>query len=290
MPGLPAHGLVKDGPGAVEVRQASKPVKLVKAAKACKVPHSFVPGTEVLLADGSSKPIEDLEIGDKVVVTDPETGKTSIRKIVATITTEDDKDFVDLVIKADGETTTLTSTTTHPFWTREKNDWVDAGDLTPGQTLRTPDGTIATVQDVRYYTKRQRTHDLTINEIHTYYVLASDTPVLVHNCNIESARFAQKSYSENFSKGGLFKGRRIDDVAGDLRSGVMSPNDVPIKVVIRDGNMLITNTRSAQALIRAGIPRSSWNVLDKTGDPLFEKLLSGQLRRNGLTSEGIDLP
>ena len=54
--------------------------------------------------------------------------------------------------------------------------------------------------------------------------------------------------------------------------------------------MLITNTRSAQALIRAGVPRESWNVVNQTGNPLYENLLSGQLSRNGLTSSGYEFP
>jgi hypothetical protein len=65
---------------------------------------------------------------------------------------------------------------------------------------------------------------------------------------------------------------------------------VPINVIVRDGNTLILNTRSAQALTRAGIPRESWSVINRTGDDFFEGLLSGQLSRNGLTSYGTDLP
>jgi hypothetical protein len=84
----------------------------------------------------------------------------------------------------------------------------------------------------------------------------------------------------------LFGGQTIDDVAGQLESGALSAKDVPINVVVRDGNTLITNTRSAQALIRAGIPRGSWNVINQTGNSLYENLLSGQLSRNGLTSSG----
>lgn len=64
--------------------------------------------------------------------------------------------------------------------------------------------------------------------------------------DIGSARFAQTSFSETFSKGGLFGGRTIDDVAGSLRSGAMSPKDVPIDVIVRDGNSPILNTRSSQ--------------------------------------------
>jgi RHS repeat-associated protein len=108
--------------------------------------------------------------------------------------------------------------------------------------------------------------------------------------DINAARFAQKSFSETFSKGGTFAGQSIDDVAGQLGSGALSPMDVPINVVVRGGNTLITNTRSAQALIRAGIPRGSWNVVDQTGNSLYENLLSGQLSRNALPSSGFEFP
>jgi RHS repeat-associated protein len=118
----------------------------------------------------------------------------------------------------------------------------------------------------------------------------TDAMLAAEGVEIGSARFAQKSFSETFSKGGLFGGRTIDDVAGDLSSGTLLPKDVPISVVVRDGNTLILNTRSAQALTRAGIPRDSWNVINRTGDPFFEGLLSGQLGRNGLTSGGFDFP
>lgn len=108
--------------------------------------------------------------------------------------------------------------------------------------------------------------------------------------DIAGARFAQKSYSEMFSSGGRFAGQSIDDVAGSLRSGALSPKDVPIDVIVRDGNSLILNTRSSQALIRAGVPRSSWNVIDRTGQAAYESRLTGQLSRNGLSSYGTELP
>jgi hypothetical protein len=48
-------------------------------------------------------------------------------------------------------------------------------------TLRTDKGATVKITAVQQFTKRQRTHDLTIADIHTYYVLAGNTPVLVHN-------------------------------------------------------------------------------------------------------------
>ncbi|MFD8603260.1 polymorphic toxin-type HINT domain-containing protein [Streptomyces globisporus] len=145
--------------------------------------HSFLPGTQVLLADGTTKPIEEIELGDDVVVTDPESGETTVRDVVGTITTDDDKHFVDLTVTGgSGTSASLVSTTTHPFWSVSEGDWVEAGDLRVGMTLRTPEGDTVALEGVRYFDERQRTHDLTVSGVHTYYVLAGETPVLVHNC------------------------------------------------------------------------------------------------------------
>ena len=63
--------------------------------------------------------------------------------------------------------------------------------------------------------------------------------------------------------------------------------DLPIEYIVRDGNTLILNTRTPQALTQAGIPRSQCVSIDITGNQLCEELLDGQLSRNKLTSEGI---
>ena len=60
----------------------------------------------------------------------------------------------------------------------------------------------------------------------------------------------------------------------------MKPTEVPVNYIVRDGQAIILNTRSAQALEAAGIPRSQWTGVNQTGDELFESLLDGQLRRN----------
>ncbi|MET9787270.1 RHS repeat-associated core domain-containing protein [Streptomyces canus] len=155
--------------------------EILETAVSCETKHSFLPGTKVLLADGTTRNIEDVKTGEVVLVTDPETGKTVKRKVVRTITTEDDKDFTVLTVTTDSGTATLTATDTHPFWVPDLRKWVDAGDLKPGQHLRTSAGTYVQISAVEHYTKRQRTHDLTIDEVHTYYVLAGDTSLLVHN-------------------------------------------------------------------------------------------------------------
>ncbi|MER6169589.1 DddA-like double-stranded DNA deaminase toxin [Streptomyces violaceorubidus] len=145
--------------------------------------HSFLPGTGVLMADGTHKAIEDVQVGDSVVTTDVKSGKTTEKKVVDTITTEDDKNFTELTVATDDEPSVIVATDTHPFWVADRHEWIDAGNIHPGQLLRTSAGTHVQVTAVSHYTKRQRTHDLTIDDIHAYYVLAGATPVLVHNCN-----------------------------------------------------------------------------------------------------------
>lgn len=105
--------------------------------------------------------------------------------------------------------------------------------------------------------------------------------------DVENANFAQKTASRTFSEEGWFSGRTIDDVAKDLRAGRLTPDDVPIDAINRDGHSLILNTRSSLALQEAGIPRSEWHVVNRTGQPDYERRLTDQLTRNKLDATGV---
>ncbi|MGW2627704.1 Hint domain-containing protein, partial [Micromonospora taraxaci] len=149
--------------------------------------NSFFPGTKVQMADGSTKPIEEVKPGDKVQVTDPETGRIEVETVTAAIKGEGVKHLVKVTIDTDGdrgsETAEVTATDGHPFWVPELNEWVDATDLRSGQMLRTSAGTLVQITAVeRWSTAWATVHNLTVANIHTYYVIAGTTPVLVHNC------------------------------------------------------------------------------------------------------------
>jgi hypothetical protein len=106
-------------------------------------------------------------------------------------------------------------------------------------------------------------------------------------CPQSHTKATQKTFGKNFSSAGKFAGQSVDDVAAALKSGNLKPSDVPIDYITRNGNTLILNTRSSQALTQAGIPRSQWNAVNRTGDAAFEARLTGQLQRNNLTESGI---
>ncbi|WP_405543364.1 polymorphic toxin-type HINT domain-containing protein [Streptomyces phaeochromogenes] len=148
--------------------------------------NSFVPGTEVVMADGSAKPVEDIETGDLVLATDPETDRTEGKPVTHLISGMGEKDLVEVTVDVDGDkgdrTASVTATGGHPFWIDELNRWLDAEDLGPGMRVSTGENTRAEVTAVTPWTARQqRVHNLTVGDVHTYYVLAAGTPVLVHN-------------------------------------------------------------------------------------------------------------
>ncbi|MFE2436222.1 polymorphic toxin type 17 domain-containing protein [Streptomyces sp. NPDC059409] len=166
-----------------EVSRLVDGVKRERDAATCAVPHSFPAGTQVLLADGTHRPIEDIRVGDRVTTTDPTRGLTEGRPVTNVITTADDKNFTRITVTTDAGPATITATDNHPFWLTAGKRWTDAGTIRPGDELRSPAGTPLRVSDVLHEQAQQRTHDLTVSELHTYYVLAGQTPVLVHNSN-----------------------------------------------------------------------------------------------------------
>ncbi|MFB7031799.1 MULTISPECIES: RHS repeat-associated core domain-containing protein [unclassified Streptomyces] len=181
-------------------RQAAKLADEAAEAKApdealegitCK--NSFTPGTPVLMADGTTKPIEEITNGDEVLATDPETDTSKSEEVVHTIIGSGEKHLVELTVDLDGSTGTktgkITATHNHPFWVVNTGRWTDATALEPGDTLRTSAGTYVQVTAIARWTQQAKVHNLTVNNLHTYYVLAGATPVLVHNCGGNSAPF-----------------------------------------------------------------------------------------------------
>jgi hypothetical protein len=51
----------------------------------------------------------------------------------------------------------------------------------------------------------------------------------------------------------------------------------------------MVNTRSALVLRRAGIPESQWRLIDRTGVPEIEALVTERLLRNQLDNTGTDV-
>ncbi|WP_051795109.1 polymorphic toxin-type HINT domain-containing protein [Kibdelosporangium aridum] len=176
---------------------AAKAAGNIADSAGCLRQNSFTPETPVRMADGSSKPISEVRIGDEVLATDPSIGRTEAKTVTDLIVGHGEKQLVAVTIDVDGDegdrVATVTATDEHPFWVASENRWVNAEDLKPGHQLKTADHGLASVTLINVRTQVQLVYNLTVADIHTYYVgvpgnTAANVDVLVHNasagCNI----------------------------------------------------------------------------------------------------------
>ncbi|MEU9033307.1 ricin-type beta-trefoil lectin domain protein [Streptomyces sp. NPDC048352] len=177
---MPGGGAAKSATKLAEKGSGKLAGSIRSALSRC---DSFPAGTKVLLANGTSKSIEDVRNGDEVVATEPETGKTEAKSVTGTVHTEDDKSYVDIEIDTGSSSGIITTTTHHVVWSETHHRWLEAGTLRQGDTLRKDDGAPVLVKRIRPYSATQNTYNLTVADHHTYYVLAGATSILVHNCN-----------------------------------------------------------------------------------------------------------
>ncbi|GAA4082518.1 polymorphic toxin-type HINT domain-containing protein [Actinomadura miaoliensis] len=172
-----------------KARKARKDARsrLDRALEACqrkKPGNSFLPGTPVLMADGTRRPIERVRVGDLVWANDPLTGRGGPRRVTARIVGTGAKDLVDVTVDLDGvlggPTAHVTATANHPFWVVGADDWIDAGDLVFGDALGARSGR-AMVIDFRHRHRDLTVYNLTVEDLHTYFVAAGPRHLLVHN-------------------------------------------------------------------------------------------------------------
>ncbi|MFJ5263848.1 RICIN domain-containing protein [Streptomyces sp. NPDC088387] len=147
---------------------------------ACRA-NSFPGGTEVLMADGTHRPIRDVRVGDVVRAADPGTGGTRPQEVTDTFR-HGTRHLVDITV--DGGV--LTSTAGHRMYVVGRG-WTVVSDLRTGDRLVTPEGSVRTVTALvdRPGRDAREVYDLTVDGLHTFFVRpqgADATDVLVHNC------------------------------------------------------------------------------------------------------------
>ncbi|SMD27516.1 RHS repeat-associated core domain-containing protein [Kibdelosporangium aridum] len=175
--GINAMAYAEDGDWASAAEAAAQMVGGKGPKKKSKESCSFTGETRVLMADGTTKPIAEVKVGDKVLAADPQSGHRAARTVTAVMVHEDR--VLDLVT-ADGAK--VTTTEDHPYWNETDRQWQRADELDAGDHLATAAGDRVAFGQLRPETWRlAAAHNLTVAGLHTFYVLAGTTPVLVHN-------------------------------------------------------------------------------------------------------------
>ncbi|MGJ6965673.1 polymorphic toxin-type HINT domain-containing protein, partial [Streptosporangium sp. G11] len=200
-----------------------------KAARACS---SFLPGTKVLMADGSLKSIEKVKIGDSIIAADPNARKSEKQLVTALITSLGVKHLVRLQVDVDGNNGDklgqVTATTEHPIWAVDQKRWVDAGNLAAGAILLSAEGKkLKLVSTYRYTQDKQRVHNLTVERSHTYHVAAGTANLLVHNaspCSKMVSKIGDDPYLiKAAEEAGRSSQKGMDQLFDQLLRGNMNP-------------------------------------------------------------------
>jgi hypothetical protein len=82
-----------------------------------------------------------------------------------------------------GEATPIGSTANHPFWSEDRQDFVQAGSLNPGEHLRLADGRTTTLERTEPIAEQLPVYNLEVDGEHVYFV--GESGVLVHNAGSE---------------------------------------------------------------------------------------------------------
>lgn len=153
----------------------------------------FVAGTLVKTEHGL-RSIENIRIGDLVWSRDERTSDEGWKSVVQLFTTHP-TELVHLTYLVSGDTTprTLSGTAIHPFWSEDRQEWVNMTELTIGEALSTNDGNgHAVVTRIEHEIAPIGTSFTTFNfevaDWHTYFVAPKNSPpraesVWVHNQN-----------------------------------------------------------------------------------------------------------
>jgi hypothetical protein len=137
------------------------------AERAC-----FVAGTLILTPTGYQA-IETLQVGDRVLAGNPETGEVKECRVLQTFERE-----VSQVLAVQVGDESITCTAEHPFWVTGKG-WVKAGQLAVGDLLMTQNHEVVLVEAIESQTGRVKVYNFEVEDLHTYFV--SSVKILVHN-------------------------------------------------------------------------------------------------------------
>ena len=146
----------------------------------------FVAGTLVETETGL-RPIEEIEVGDKVWARNTETGET-VLKPVTDLIRRHERIIWEVKLSGDnGVTERFETTDDHPWWTLDEDSqgrWVITEELTAGMTVvsRDPAGQDKrmVIDSVAETERTESTYNLTVADFETYFV--GEQRILVHNC------------------------------------------------------------------------------------------------------------
>ena len=168
--GARSSQLAKDAKGITNNGETYNPRALEKLRRE----GCFVAGTPVWMSDGTTKPIEQVKVGDTVLSKNEKTGEIVAKKVT------------NVSVRADIWTRKLTfdnsavleTTDEHPLYV-DGRGFVKAKEVGIGSSIVTRAGPSAKVVAVEADVRQATVYNFTVDEFHTYFV--GDAALWVHN-------------------------------------------------------------------------------------------------------------
>ncbi|WGU94449.1 polymorphic toxin-type HINT domain-containing protein [Paenibacillus dendritiformis] len=161
---------------AASLNPFGKVLKIIKAeskiGKLLLKCNCFTAGTKVLTDEGE-KPIEEIEVGDKVLAKDDETGEMAYKEVEWLFQRDVEETYN---ITVGGEV--ITTTDEHPFWI-VGTGWVESRDLVVGDVLTTSDGNELAIEKIEIKKEHKTVYNFKVKGFHTYFV--SNFGIWTHN-------------------------------------------------------------------------------------------------------------
>ncbi|WP_139489601.1 polymorphic toxin-type HINT domain-containing protein [Brevibacillus dissolubilis] len=165
---------------------------VAKTAAVAKKCNCFTAGT-LVLTDKGEKPIEDIEVGDKVLAKDDETGEIAYKE-VEWLFQRDVEETYNIFVGDE----VITTTDEHPFWIVGKG-WVETKNLVVGDVLTTSDGKVLAIKIIDVKKEHKTVYNFMVKDFHTYFV--SNLGIWTHNSCWKATQFASdKLFTKHFNK------------------------------------------------------------------------------------------
>nr|WP_240927233.1 polymorphic toxin-type HINT domain-containing protein [Paenibacillus thiaminolyticus] len=166
---------------AASLNPFGKVLKIIKAeskiGKLLLKCNCFTAGTKVLTDEGE-KPIEEIEVGDKVLAKEDETGEMAYKE-VEWLFQRDVEETYNITVGDE----VITTTDEHPFWIVGKG-WMESKDLVVGDVLTTSDGNEIAIDKIEVKKEHKTVYNFKVKDFHTYFV--SNFGIWTHNsCGFE---------------------------------------------------------------------------------------------------------
>lgn len=167
-------GIIFDGDGEILVN--SDPPRINKPEGTSEEEpiecDCFIAGT-LVTTDKGPKPIEEIQVGDKVLAKDDKTGDIQFKNVNHLFKKETE---ITYTVKVGKEK--IITTPDHPFWIKDRG-WVEAEYLRTNDLLTTSSGQWLPIKDIVIEQQKIIVYNFEVDEYHSYFV--SNLDIWVHN-------------------------------------------------------------------------------------------------------------